>query len=146
MSVCTRILGPETSCDDPVARAFAGERNVELLNQEMVRGVYEASQGRFRIGRQSQLELAAIMRSVYLNEARYLPGNVADQVMRLNRSVLSYAVPQIVSEARMHEHYLEDRRQDNRTPVPHSVMTKPIGERNEVSARERPYFAPNSNH
>ena len=143
MSVCTRLIGPQSSCDDPVARAFMGDRNVDRINAAIIQGVYNASEGRFRIGRQSQQALSAIMRSVYLSEARHLPGLVEAQVNRLNESVLSYAVPQIVSEASMHDYYLRDL-QTGRSIPPPSVMTSTAGSKSEVAAASRPYFLPQS--
>lgn len=142
MSSCVRILGPETNCDDPVARAFMGANNIDALNAEMIHAVFESSNGQYRIGKQSQLELATIMRSVYLTEARHLPGNVPAQVARLNQSVLSYAVPVILSEVEMHNHYMKDRDQANRGVAPRTIMASTTGARAEVSAQDRPFFAP----
>lgn len=145
MATCTRDLGPAVSCEDPIARSFAGTRNVELLNSKIVSGVYEASQGRFRIGRQSQLELTSIMRSVYSNEARHLPGDVTGQVARLNASVLAYAIPQIVSEAEMHAYYMWDREQENRAPIPPPFQADSGQQaRTETAAQPRPFFVPSS--
>jgi hypothetical protein len=142
MATCTRDLGPAVNCDDPVARSFAGLHNVDHLNTEIINGVYEASQGRFRIGRQSQLELTSIMRSVYSNEARHLPGDVAGQVASLNASVLAYAIPQIVSEAEMHAYYMWDREQEHRAPIPRFQANSGQTERTETAAQPRPFFVP----
>lgn len=119
-----------------------GQENVAHLNQAIIRGVFEASQGEVRIGQQSQLELFSIMRSVYMSEARHLPGNTDTQVARLNESVLAYAIPQIVSEARMHQHYLMDREQENRGVIPPSVMTSDPGVRYEMPSADRSFFFP----
>jgi hypothetical protein len=88
MAHSARFLGPEGSDDDPVAAAFTSAENLELLNAQIQEGVYHASEGNVRIGRQSQEELKTIMRSIYLTEARHLQFEVAEQVRELNRSVL----------------------------------------------------------
>ena len=142
MSTCTRILGPETNCDDPVARMFMGQKNIAYLNNAIRQGVFELSDSRFKIAQQSQNELFTIMRSIYLNEARHLPYSVEDQVTELNKSVLTYAVPQIISEVQAHQFYLRDRLQEQRTPNPQAVMTSTAGRRTEVAAPARAWYAP----
>lgn len=129
-------------CSDPVAHAFMSDKNVGRINEGMIQGVLEATDGKLRIGRQSQTELVTIMRSVYASEARHLPFKVEEQVAALNESVLRYSIPQIISEARSHDYYLRDREQSNRAPAPRSVMTSKTGARTEVPAANRDYFAP----
>lgn len=137
-----RFLGPEVSPDDPVAAAFSSQENIHILNTLMHDGVLEASSGRFNIGQQSQQELKTIMRSVYLNEARNLPFDIAGQVRALNSSVLAYAVPQIVSEAESHVYFIEDRKQEKRPAAPQPIMTSTAGARSEVAAPMRAFYEP----
>jgi len=144
MTSCVRSLGPDVECTDAVAREFAGARNVERLHAHIIKGVYDGSGGELRIGRQSDLELQSIMRSVYANEARHLPGDVTGQVMRLNASVLNYAVPQIISEARMHAYYMRDREQEQRNPFPRFADVPETQERREMAAPPRPFFIPDA--
>lgn len=138
-SILSRIRGA-----DPVGAVFTAPANVEALNRGIELGVYRASRGRRKIGRQSQLELATIMRSVYITHARHLPGARDDQVRALNDAVLAYAVPQIVSEADMHAHYMADREQERRGIAPRSQMVSGAGQRLEVQAPARPFLAPDS--
>ena len=136
-SILSRIRGT-----DPVGATFGSNENVAVLNDAIQRGVLRASGGRIKIGRQSQLELATVMRSVYITHARHLPGAHADQVRALNDAVLAYAVPQIVSEAEMHAYYLADRDQERRGIAPRTEMVSSAGQRLEVQAPVRPFLAP----
>ena len=144
MASCIRSLGPDVDCTDVVAQAFAGTHNVEYLHAHIIRGVYEGTGGEVRIGRQSDLELLSIMRSVYASEARHLPGDVSGQVARLNKSVLNYAIPQIISEARMHAYYMQDREQERRNPFPRFADMPEKHERREMAAPPRPFFIPDA--
>ena len=129
---------------DRVGATFGSHANVEFLNDAIQRGVFSASDGRWKIGRQSQLELATIMRSVYITHSRHLPGAIADQVRALNDAVLAYAVPQIVSEADMHAYYLADRDQERRGIAPRSQLVSGAGQRSEVQAPARPFIVPDA--
>lgn len=137
-----RLLGSDT-CEDAVSISFMSAENIDLLNHAIIQGVFDDTQGRLRIGTQSQSELLAIMCSVHASEARHLPSAIHEQVAALNASVLNYCVPHIVSEAQMHHFYMRDRNQGTREPVQRSIMTSTTGSRSEVVAPSRAYFAPN---
>ena len=137
----TRLLGNGT-CDDAVSITFMSARNIAFLNHAIIEGVFDATQGGLRIGRQSQSELMTIMRSVHAEEARHLPSATGKQVAALNASVLQYCIPRIVSEAKMHHFYMRDRNQGTREPIQRSVMTSTTGSRAEVVAPSRAYYAP----
>lgn len=140
--MCTRVLGPETDCDDPVALAFMGAENVDFLNRAIVQGVHDRTEGQLRIAFQSQSELAQIMRSVYLTEAVHLPGMIREQVSALNATVLEYAIPNVIQEAQMHAFYMRDRDQRHRQTMPRSVLPSKTGSRTETPAVSRPFFHP----
>lgn len=132
---------PGTS-DDAVASKFMSRRNIDNLHRSIVRDVFEASKGEFRIGKQSEQELLQIMRAMYLEHAKHLPHAIDEQVAELNAKVLEYAVPQIVSEVRMHLHYLADRDQAKRATRPATVLVSSAGHRSELEAPSRAYFSP----
>ena len=131
-------------CEDEVAKRFMGEANCERLHEAIVHGVRKASDGEFRIARQSHTELIQIMRAIYLEHACHLPDNIERQVERLNERVLKYAVPQVVSEVRAHRRYLLDRDQSKRADRPPTVMVSKAGQRSEVEASMRAFYKPDS--
>jgi hypothetical protein len=92
---------------------FTSPRNAEALQQGIRYRVYVESGGRHVIGRQSDAELAVVMRSVLLQSARNADdgGDLAAalaQVRALNAEVLAFCVPRILHELRAYEHYLDD--------------------------------------
>lgn len=128
--------------DDVVAEHFMSRFNREILHERLVEGVKQASEGEFVIGRQSDTELTQIMRAVYIQHALHWPDRIAEQVRDLNDRVLRYAIPQIVSEVRMHRKYLLDRDQSRRADRPKTVLVSSAGQRQEVQAPVRSYFSP----
>ena len=57
---------------------------------------YRKSNGEYTIGRQSDVELKIIMRSIYLQNSKNLATDVAGQIRELNRLVANEAVPSII--------------------------------------------------
>jgi hypothetical protein len=100
-------LGPKAE-QTHVAQLFFSDINLEALQQGIRYRVYVDSDNRIVVGHQSVEALQSIMRSVYTDYARNLPFDIVGQVRSLNARVLDYAVPQVVSEAKMYSHYMRD--------------------------------------
>lgn len=81
--------------DTPLLAAFFSRANLEDLQRELVARVADKV-GR-DVGRQSDRELALVMRRVYVEAADPWPEDVADEVGRLNELALTGAV-EIVSK------------------------------------------------
>lgn len=111
-----------------LSRAFFSAENINNIQRGIIHGVYHASKGKYRIGNQSNTELAQIMRSLYLQNARNLSTNINKQVSVLNKYVIDFSVRDIMPKIDFHFHYLKDI---SSMPVPlaHSVNTSVSGTR-----------------
>ena len=93
----------------PATRLFTSQTNLEALQHGIRYRVYVDSGGKHVVGRQSDTELAVVMRSILLqygeNDAG---GNALAQVRSLNARVLDFCVPRILSELLAYQHYLTD--------------------------------------
>jgi hypothetical protein len=88
---------------------FLSPTNVSALQDAIRYRVYVESDGQHTIGRQSETELALVMRSILLQHGRN--DNTADmysEVRALNTEVISWCVPRILSEVRQYVRYRED--------------------------------------
>lgn len=84
-----------------VARSYFSQANVETLQVALRHGVFKASgQEEMIVGRQSDVELGIIMRSIYFAETRKTSMSVSQHVAVLNLSVLGYCIPRVLREAR----------------------------------------------
>ncbi len=109
----------------PTSSLFFSKKNIDALQQGICNRVYNDSRGKYNIGKQSETELKIIMRSIYFNslknnminfqdniaplELNYHNGNyVLSQVRCLNKQVLDWAVPQIITNIQQFERYKED--------------------------------------
>ena len=88
--------------------AFFSKENVQLLQNGIRAGVYEMSNGQYKVGEQSCDELMMIMRSTFLQSSLNQPNDVRGQIATLNNLVLDYAVAQVYSEAQGYLKYKHD--------------------------------------
>jgi hypothetical protein len=98
-----------------VSEVYFSERNVDALQDAIRYRVFVDSGGEHTIDRQSDVELAIIMRSVYLQESRNVETDVVAQVRQLNASVLDFCVPRIMQEIRGYLQHIDDI---SKLPVP----------------------------
>ena len=90
-----------------VSKLFFSKLNVDLLQQFIQEEVYKLSNGRYKIGRQSDIELGIIMRSLYLQNGPYSNCD-KKEVRKLNKIVIDDAVPKIYSAIKQYIMYKKD--------------------------------------
>lgn len=105
---------------------FFSPQNIDALQHGMMVLVLERTDGQFKIGRQSDIELKIIMRSIFLQNAEHrrdIP--IVNQVRVLNKMVLDFSVPRIIADIKQRQYYLNDI---SKLPVPleraHMMGTK----------------------
>ena len=71
--------------------------------------VFEKTRGEFKLDvDQDQKELFIVMRAIYIEHSRNLPGQIVRQVKRLNAKVIEEIVPSMITEIRQYYGYLKD--------------------------------------
>ena len=89
-------------------QTFFSPANVQIVQNQIRRTVYDSSNGRYLIDPQSVDDLLIIMRAMYLSYGRNQPTHVREQIIELNKRVADWCVPKIISEASMYETYRHD--------------------------------------
>ena len=93
----------------PVSEQFFTRRNVDLLQKSIRTEVYQKSgPKKYQISDQSVDELTTVMRGLFLQYAKNSPFNVEGQIQELNRMVIDWCVPRILSEIDHYHYYLKD--------------------------------------
>lgn len=82
--------------------------NINILQEGLRNKVYNETNGRYVIGKQSETELKIIMRSIYFQYSKNNNNNIIEQTKELNRLVLEWSVPQIITNIKQHENYKQD--------------------------------------
>ncbi len=91
-----------------LSQVFFSKQNIDLLQDLIRHTVWERSYHKHTIGRQSDLQLKIIMRSIYFQYGKNLDCNVKEQVSKLNEMVVEDCVPRILSGVEQYLHYKKD--------------------------------------
>lgn len=96
--------------DNPLNQLFFSKPNIDALQIQIRKGVYDKSGGEFVIGAQDETELIITMRSVFLQHSRNIPAcdSIVKQVKELNEVVVNEVVPKIMSEIMAYKIFIRD--------------------------------------
>lgn len=105
----------------PLSDAFFNRTNAYRIQKEITKEVYRRSgPKKYQIDDQDVDELKMIMRGMYLQYAKNTPFNIDGQIQELNKMVVDWSVPRIISEIDQYQYYLKDI---STLPVP---LEKPL--------------------
>lgn len=91
----------------PVSKVFFSGDNKEYIHNRIIDDVYVHSNKKYKIGRQSDIHLLVVMRSIYLQYSRNLFCDISEQVKELNEMVIKDCVSRILVEAEQRLKYNE---------------------------------------
>lgn len=91
-----------------VSDLFFSCNNIDVLHDGIRYKIYQLTNGRHTIGRQSDQDLKIVMRSIYLQYSKNLPTDVIGQVKELNAKVLDWCVNEVLSNVRQYDRYVID--------------------------------------
>lgn len=94
--------------ESPINQAFFSKQNMDHLNSLICKEVYKVSGGKYKIDKQSETELVIVMRGMYFQHGQNLEFDIKEQVKRLNRFVVEYSVPKIMTEIAQYLGYLNE--------------------------------------
>lgn len=95
--------------ENTLSKAFFSPENTQIIQNAIRKDVYDRSaEKKWVIDEQSVDELQIVMRSLYLQYAKNLEYDIPGQIAELNRLVVDWCVPRVMSEISMYEYYLND--------------------------------------
>lgn len=114
------LYGTLTRSD--LSDAFFSNNNMGRIQKQLIYRVYVASGGKYQISPQSNTELQVIMRAMYLQYAKNLPYKIEAQINELNRQVVEFCLPKVISEIKQYMFYVNDiQRLPAQIPLPINV-------------------------
>jgi hypothetical protein len=93
--------------ENELSNILFSNKNIDVLQDAIRSMIYEKSNNKYIIDRQSDTELRIIVRSIYLEHGRHVT-DIVPEVRRLNGLVLQFAVPRILQEINLYMHYKND--------------------------------------
>jgi len=97
-----------TQVRTPLSDAFFSKANMQCLQNMLRYRVFAASGGKYQIGEQDNTNLQIIQRAIFLLHSKNLPDRIPEQIRELNRQVIEYILPQLLSEIGQWLHYTRE--------------------------------------
>jgi hypothetical protein len=92
-----------------LSKAFFTSSNLDIIQNAIRKEVYDRSGSKkYLIDKQDVNELKVIMKAMFLQYAKNSPYNIPEQVNDLNKLVINWSVPRILSEVDHYHYYLKD--------------------------------------
>lgn len=92
----------------PLSDTFFSDVNMKRIQDQLRYRVWTASGGKYQIGDQSTTELMVIMRAIFLQNGKFLDYQIPEQIKELNRLVVDFALPKIMTEIEQYVSYLKN--------------------------------------
>jgi hypothetical protein len=113
--------------ENTLSKVYFSPENTKIIQNAIRKEVYTRSEDKqWVIDEQSADELQIVMRSLYLQYAKNLDYDIPGQIRELNRLVVEWCVPRILSEIGMYVYYLEDISKMP-TPIAHPMSMTSAG-------------------
>jgi len=94
---------------EPVGQLFFSEKNIKRLQKAIKTEIYNQSNHRYVLDEEQDTDdLLVNMRGVYMMNGKFLKTNIVHQVKELNKKLVSYVVPDMISEIKQYYGYLKD--------------------------------------
>jgi len=103
----TNLISRNMNCTD-VSAVYFSDTNVNLLQTGIRNKILNLSNGKYNIGKQSDIDLKIIMRSIYFQYGKNTKNDVKGQVLDLNTRVIDWCVPEILSNIKQSDKYIMD--------------------------------------
>jgi hypothetical protein len=94
---------------------YFSKENINIIQEGIINSVYNKSDGKYTISRQSDNELIIVMRSIYFQHGKNLNYNINEQIKELNTLVIRWCVDEIITNIKQ---YLEYKKSVSTLPVP----------------------------
>lgn len=123
----TALKGIQTESE--LSKLFFSDENFKRLQRKIKKEIFKKTNGEFKLDvDQEQFDLFLVMRAVYMEYARFLPGQIVRQVKRLNDKVVTEIIPGIVTEIRQEYGYLKEINKPL-SPIPRPINASNAGRR-----------------
>ena len=111
--------------ESPLSVVYFSPENIENIQQKLRYLVWLRSGKKFVIGKQDELELKIVMRSIDLQYSRNLQYDIAGQVEQLNQLVLEWCIPKVITEVQQYLYYLDSiQHQPTEIELPKNLSSK----------------------
>lgn len=97
------------STNSKLSQTYFSEKNIRHIQRLIKREIFKRTKGEFRLDVDQDLkDLFIAMRANYIENARFLPYGLQEQIDRLNKRLVDEITPGIITEIRQYYGYLKE--------------------------------------
>ena len=89
-------------------QAFFSRDNINIIQDNIRYKVYMNTDKKHIIGKQSEIEIQIIMRSIYLQHSPNLPNQIKEQIKYLNELVINWCTEKVIPEVYQFIGYIKE--------------------------------------
>jgi hypothetical protein len=105
----TLAIGSLQMENTPVSLLYFSDNNMKRVQRQIKRVIFRLSNRTFKMDvDQNEDDLLLAMRYIYIEHAKNLPTHTVRQVKILNRQLLNYIIPDIMTNIKQHYGYLKE--------------------------------------
>jgi len=105
----TLAVGGMQMENTPVSLLYFSDDNMNRIQKQIKREIARLSNGTFKMDvEQDEQDLLLAMRYIFFEYAKNLPKHIVQQVKILNRELLNYIIPDIMTNIKQHYMYLKE--------------------------------------
>ncbi len=95
--------------EDELTKIFFSHKNMKRLQKAIKKEIYYKTNKKYLLeDDQDENDLTIAMRAVYFKYGKYLPNKIIKQTKILNRHVVDYVVPDMITNIKQYYGYLKD--------------------------------------
>lgn len=102
-TMMTGIYEPST-----LNKLYFSKENLNIIQDQLRHNIYIVSKNKYIVDKQSDVDLQIIMRSIFLQHSPNLQDNITKQIEYLNKLVIDWATPRIITEIEQYNGYINE--------------------------------------
>lgn len=112
--------------ESELSKLYFSDENIKRIQRMIKKEVFNRTKGEFKLDvDQDEQDIFLTMRAVYLENARFMPGQTVRQIKRLNAKVIEDVLPGIITNIRQYYGYQKEINQPLKPiPLPQNVNNK----------------------
>ena len=128
----SRALLSISSQTNTLSRLYFSSQNIKNIQNQIRYNIYKVSNNKYIVSEQNYNEIEIVMRSIYLQYSPNLNKLYTKQISYLNKLVVDWCVPKILSELEQYKGYIKDI-ETLPTPIPRALNMSNTGMKNNRS-------------
>lgn len=108
-STTTTVGMKNVFVDDPVGEIFFSPANIHRIQKQIKKSIYENTNHKYMLEEdQDESDIIVTMRAMYQEHGKYRKDAPIRQVKTLNKKVVEFVVPDMITEIKQYYGYLKD--------------------------------------